>query len=114
MSVPSAGKADVIRRDDGMAGRDGDVGWGIGKRAEMLWKSELPVLRSGRGMPFRLGVDTNGPVLRTRVPLRLSCAQFDPAVGETARKIGARMRRQSAALGTMLIRCPDGLSLALR
>ena len=31
-----------------------------------------------------------------------------------ARMIGARMWRQSAALGTVLVRCPDGLSRALR
>jgi hypothetical protein len=72
------------------------------------------VLRSGRGMPFRLSVDTNGPALRTRVPLHLSFAPVDPAAGETVWKIGARMRRQSAALGTVLVRCQDGLSLALR
>jgi hypothetical protein len=74
----------------------------------------LPVLRSGRGMPFRLGVDTNGPVVRTMVPPGLSFAPVDPAAGETAWIIGARMRRQSAALGTVQNRRPDDLSFALQ
>lgn len=114
MSVASAGKADVIRRDDMMPGRGGGAEGGVDTRAETLWGSVLPVLRSGRGMLFRLGVDTNGPVPCTMVPLHLSFAPVDPATGETARMIGARMRRQSAALRTVLIRCPDGLTLPLR
>lgn len=113
MSVASAGKADVIRRDDRMPGRGGDAGRRVGKRAETLWRSVLPVLRSGRGMLFRLGIDANGPVLLPALPLHLPFAPVDPGV-ETARMIGARMWRQSAALGTVLVRCPDGLSRALR
>lgn len=73
-----------------------------------------PVLRNDHGMLFRLGVDADGPVMLTMLPLRLSFAAVDLAEGETARTICARMQRLSAALGTVLHPCPDGLSLALR
>lgn len=73
-----------------------------------------PVLRNDHGMLFRLGVDPDGPAMLTMLPLRLSFAQVDLAEGETAAMICARMGRLSAALGTTLDRCPDGLRLPLR
>jgi poly-gamma-glutamate synthesis protein (capsule biosynthesis protein) len=73
-----------------------------------------PALRNDHGMLFHLGVDADGPVMLTMLPLRLSFAAVDLAEGETAQTICSRMQRLSAAFGTVLHPCPDGLSLALR
>lgn len=73
-----------------------------------------PFLRNDHGMVFSLSVDPDGPVMLTMRPLSLSFAQVDLAEGATAAMICARMERLSAALGTTLDPCPDGLRLDLR
>ena len=73
-----------------------------------------PFLRNDHGMLFRLSVDADGPAMLTMQPLALSFAQVDLAVGDTATTIRARMERLSAALGTALEPCSDGLGVTLR
>jgi poly-gamma-glutamate synthesis protein (capsule biosynthesis protein) len=74
------------------------------------WK--FPFLPDDVSFVFLVDIQAGAAASLRMVPIRLHPAPAKKAVGRKRRAINDRLRRHSAALGTMLVECPDGLEVS--
>jgi poly-gamma-glutamate synthesis protein (capsule biosynthesis protein) len=74
------------------------------------WK--FPLLPDDVSFVFLLDLQAGGPQRLRMVPIRLHPAPLRIATGHDRRSVNDRIRRSSAAVGTMLVECADGLEVS--
>jgi poly-gamma-glutamate synthesis protein (capsule biosynthesis protein) len=74
------------------------------------WK--FPFLPDDISFVFLLDLQVGGPQRLRMVPIRLHPAPLRIATGRDRRSVNDRLRRSSAAVGTMLVECADGLEVS--